>query len=82
VLEDLQLYWPKLKPNGIMAGHDYMTSDDVKAKTDQDWSVCQDGTIRPSAVKGAVNDFVASKQVQLVVTKEEWPSWITRKPAC
>lgn len=29
VNEDIQAYWPKLKPGGIMAGHDYLNADEV-----------------------------------------------------
>ena len=27
--EDIRLYWPKLRPGGIMAGHDYLTAAQV-----------------------------------------------------
>ena len=27
--EDIRLYWPKLRPGGIMAGHDYLTAGQV-----------------------------------------------------
>eukprot|EP00976_Prorocentrum_cordatum_P081698 1184517-Prorocentrum_minimum.AAC.4 len=29
VREDMEAYWPKVKCGGIMAGHDYMSADEV-----------------------------------------------------
>ena len=56
VWEDLVAYWPKLRPGGIMAGHDYVTNDFVK-RTGQDWSKNYDGTIDETGtvVKGVPN---------------------------
>ncbi len=65
-----------------MAGHDYLTSSEVKAMDPgQDWSVCMDGSIQDGAVKGAVNDFFSAKGVSVLVTyAEQWPTWVVRKP--
>ena len=32
VKDDLEAYWPLIKPGGIMAGHDYVTSEEVVTK--------------------------------------------------
>lgn len=76
VAEDIEKYWPKVKSGGIMSGHDYLTSEEVKQLTpDQDWSICYDGSIEPRAVKGAVDDFAASVNKDIFVTSDTWPSW-------
>lgn len=84
VLQDLENWWPVLKPGGIMAGHDYVTNDDGPMQSRQNWTVNFDGTVDPTgrAVKGAVDDFMMAKQLQLVVTYREprWNTWAVRKP--
>lgn len=40
--EDIVNWWPKLRKGGIIAGHDYVTQDEVGR--DQDWTVNYDGT--------------------------------------
>ena len=46
VTEDLELFWPKLRVGGIMAGHDYLTNAELQQISDgQDWSVCSDGEL-------------------------------------
>lgn len=83
VRQDIEMYWPKLREGGIMAGHDYVTAQevDVFSNGSQDWSTCGDGTKHMGAVKGAVNDFAEEHQLQVLVTyREQWPTWIIRKP--
>jgi len=76
--EDITTYWSKIKPGGIMSGHDYMSADEVHG---QDWSICYDGTINTSAVKGAVNDFATLKKLQVLVSYKEsaWHTWTLLK---
>jgi len=83
VMEDIEHYWPILKPGGIMAGHDY--NDNIEIGTRQDWGLCQDGTRNDMAVKGAVNDFFVPKGYTISVTyyrEENWMSWIVQKRLC
>jgi hypothetical protein len=64
-----------------MAGHDYMTAPEVKAISNQDWSLCMNGTRQEGAVKGAVNGFFAKLGLKVWVTAEAaWPTWYVRKP--
>ena len=52
VYEDLELYYSKLRCNGIMAGHDFHP---VRKEGGQDYSICENGktvTIRGGAVQG------------------------------
>jgi hypothetical protein len=71
VSDDINAWYAKLKVGGIMAGHDYLSQDDLLAidrKTDQDWSICQNGTINRAAVKGAVNDFASKNNIKIYTT--------------
>lgn len=57
-MDDMVTWWPKVKRGGVLAGHDYMTADEVKRATPtQDWSLNEDNTRNDGAVKGAVDDF-------------------------
>jgi len=67
IRKDIELWWPKVKPGGIFAGHDYLdgqiTSGDYGVKT-------------------AVNEFVAANGLitSLCVTGEkDYPSWWVTK---
>lgn len=61
VKEDLQIWFPKLRKGGILAGHDY-----VEGKKEAG----------DFGVKAAVDEFVAATGLRLVVSAEgDWPSW-------
>ena len=77
VMEDLENYWPKIRPNGIMAGDDFIFA--AEGDRAQDWSLCADGTTNPGAVKGAVIDFCGKrglKYYEIPASK----NWVIRKP--
>lgn len=84
VTEDLDAWWPLLRPGGIFAGHDYLSSADVPDEISDDWSVNYDGTKDPlgRAVKGAVDEFANKHSLQLTIGYQEapWSSWALRKP--
>lgn len=44
VYEDLKLFYPKLKCNGVMAGHDFHTVEEVRKVSTDDYEVCSNGT--------------------------------------
>lgn len=83
VLRDLEDWWPLLREGGIMAGHDFVTQKEGPEQTKQDWTKNYDGTIdfTGRAVYGAVVDFFAPKNKQIVQTYREmgWHSWLVRK---
>mmetsp|Transcript_34771 Transcript_34771/g.83150 ORF Transcript_34771/g.83150 Transcript_34771/m.83150 type:complete len:279 (-) Transcript_34771:82-918(-) len=83
VLQDLQLWWPKLKQGGIFAGHDYVSQDDGPSSGGQDWTLNYDGTRDETrlVVKGAVDQFAASvcRQVTVSYREKAWNSWAIRK---
>ncbi len=80
-MQDLEHYWPLLKPGGVMAGHDYNENNEVRG---QDWGICEDGTRNDRAVKGAVNDFFIPKGLTISVNYRErnFHSWLVQKPLC
>eukprot|EP00667_Euglena_gracilis_P016120 EG_transcript_16810 len=77
--EDLLNYWPKVRPGGIFAGHDfYYANNPIHGSND--WSLCQNGERHVEAVKGAVVEFAQRRGLPICVTREVWPSWLIRKP--
>jgi hypothetical protein len=47
----------------------------------QDWSLCEDGSRNPGAVKGAVMEFALQHNLKVeAIFQNEQPSWIMRKP--
>lgn len=78
-LEDIEMYWPKLKSDGIMGGHDFLYAREV---LDQDWSRCADGSVQPGAVRGAVEDFAARHGLNITVGLGDpvFKSFAMRKP--
>jgi len=83
VKEDIESYYPKLRPGGILGGHDYIDAQyamDRLGKV-EDWSKCEDGSIHPEAVRGAVDDFRKQKGgLPVYVSNEDFPSWYVQKP--
>eukprot|EP01065_Artemidia_motanka_P025723 TRINITY_DN30699_c0_g1_i1.p1 TRINITY_DN30699_c0_g1~~TRINITY_DN30699_c0_g1_i1.p1 ORF type:complete len:351 (+),score=88.67 TRINITY_DN30699_c0_g1_i1:89-1054(+) len=64
VKEDLEAWWPLLSPGGLFAGHDFFYGNDTCVKASgQDWTLQSDGTRDWRGVRGAVEEFMASKQV-------------------
>jgi hypothetical protein len=78
--EDIFLYWPKLRPGGLMAGHDFVYAGDVVGDVGGNWSICGDGSVHHGAVRGAVEEFVKEKGLALQTTKEMHATWMFRKP--
>lgn len=83
VSEDIESYWPKLRPGGIMSGHDYLTQDEMPDP--QDWSVCESGVQEPRAVRGAVDDFALKYGLTVTVTYNDpahraYQTWLVQKP--
>eukprot|EP00920_Eleutheroschizon_duboscqi_P007673 GHVT01017495.1.p1 GENE.GHVT01017495.1~~GHVT01017495.1.p1 ORF type:complete len:402 (-),score=17.59 GHVT01017495.1:196-1332(-) len=88
VRRDLDLWWPKLKPGGIMAGHDYVTQFDLLALNwplhlDPFWARTPNGTVEIDGllVKGAVDEFALHVERPVFVTHRtgQFDTWILRK---
>jgi hypothetical protein len=90
VTEDLDAYWPLLRPGGVMAGHDFITNgENLKRQQKDDWGLCMDGTRNEGAVRGAVEDFAMKHGLTISVMYAEkcereqdyiWHSWMLQKP--
>lgn len=67
VREDLQLWFPKVRPGGILAGHDFLDGDLPEGQF---------------GVKSAVESFFGGHSLPIYVTGEEkFASWIVEIPA-
>lgn len=68
VKEDIGLWYPKVRPGGVLAGHDYMNRKEIG------------GTV--FGVKQAVDEFVAREKLNVKVTVREpvYKSWMVFKP--
>merc|ERR1712098_221591 len=72
--EDLEWMWPKLKEDGIFAGHDFVDADEEPKRSGQDWCTFDDGTKCEGgkAVKAAVEDFAKKHDDrQIVIPRRE-----------
>ena len=68
VRDDLTLWYPKLRPGGLFAGHDYLDGSRPP------WG--------EFGVRSAVNEFAAGLGVRVLATAEaDWRSWYFHKPA-
>ena len=67
VLIDLVTWWPKIRPGGILAGHDYFLYQAANHRIE---------------VPTAVDEFFAHvPQVALAITNDDPPTWLARKGA-
>jgi hypothetical protein len=65
VVEDIALWWPKVRPGGILAGHDYL--DGIVRGTD-------------FGVKRAVDEFAQAQGLPVIASLEmDYPSWFIVK---
>ncbi|CAB9500531.1 expressed unknown protein [Seminavis robusta] len=82
VAEDIEHYWPTLRPGGIMAGHDFVDAQYAIDRLGpvEDWSKCEDGSHQPRAVRGAVEDFAKEHNLNIKTTQEGFPTWLIQKP--
>lgn len=83
VKEDILYYWPKLRPGGILGGHDYIDAQYAidKLGAAENWSKCEDGSIHPEAVRGAVDEFRKQQgDLEVYTSNEDFQSWYIQKP--
>ena len=70
IKQDINLWWPKLKRGGLIAGHDYLDG------------ILPQGNF---GVKKAVDQFVEQNQLKLYITKsDQFPTWyvVKNKDCC
>ena len=72
ILKDLHLWYPKIRPGGILAGHDYKDETIYWEKTN----------LRSYfGVKRAVDEFFKDRKLEVNITDEpSWKSWYVHKP--
>jgi hypothetical protein len=84
VVQDIQLWYPKVKPGGYICGHDY-----IDIQWDQDPNFAENGIdkhIYTSVYNGvfgvnpAVDQFCTKNNLDVTVTNEWFGSWFTQKP--
>ena len=74
VKQDIELWLPKVKPGGIICGHDYVKDGEIYNKADG-------SLIGLFGVQRAVKEFAALNGWNVHVTESEaWPSWFAFKP--
>ena len=68
VMDDLRAWYPKLRPGGVFAGHDYVDGD------------LPEGVF---GVRSAVDDFYGGRcdVVVYATFAERWPTWIAAPPS-
>jgi len=59
--KDIELWYPKIKQGGVLAGHDYI----------------EDGQYSEGifGVKKAVNEFIKKNKLKLFITQDAWTTW-------
>jgi Methyltransferase domain len=84
VVQDINLWYPKVKPGGYICGHDY-----IDIQWDQDPNFAENGIdkhIYTSVYNGvfgvnpAVDQFCTKNNLEVTVTNEWFGSWFTQKP--
>jgi len=70
VVEDVETWWPKLKPGGLLAGDDY--GDNGL------WAVCGNGSTIEGAVKRAIHDIQLRYTTAAFATFQD--QWLLLKP--
>ena len=69
VRRDLKAWWPKMKPGGLFAGHDYGHGSSDQKRGGAGWN--EPGTPHAGVVQ-AVDEFVASHGLRLRVSRSAW----------
>jgi hypothetical protein len=81
VKEDIELWWPKLKSGGMLAGHDYLKLDwstTPKAENGMDVHIYDAPTshyVGLFGVNPAVDEFAKNKQYEVFQTDEWYGTW-------
>lgn len=80
IVQDLRLWWQKVKPGGMFAGHDYYFARCRKNGTPEIVESEADADLDVYGVKKAVDEFAATVGATVRVTRgDPFPSWYWRK---
>ena len=80
--QDLEAYYPKLRPSGILAGTNFATTTTTPLPS---WSQCSNSTHHEgTAVQAAVEDFCHAHGLVVSVAYQDGnpqaPTWMVQKP--
>ena len=82
---DLEAWYPKVKPGGVLSGHDYWNgyrNQQTKSRRDVPNPTPQDLQKMNFGVKAAVDEFIAKHGLPKPQITKEWPpSWWLQLPA-
>lgn len=79
-LNDLRLWYPKVKRGGLISGHDYfdaLADDSFEPSSFGSWPK---ELLTSYGVKSAVTEFAKDLGVEVSVIIEDLPTWFFRKP--
>jgi hypothetical protein len=78
---DLSLWYPKVRPGGIVAGHDYYDAvADEALEPVMIYKKVLPSTLTSYGVKSAVDEFANDLGVTIHKTAEKYPTWYFLKP--
>jgi hypothetical protein len=81
IVQDLELWYPKLKSGGLFSGHDYYNAACRPNGTPNIVANEADADLAAYGVKKAVDEFAAKIGVEVqVTTRDKLPSWWWVKP--
>jgi len=83
VRKDLESWYPKLRPGGLMSGHDYFDAQadaDLEPILASSFVAASKNELTSYGVKSAVDEFAERLGVKLFVTPETFPTWLFLKP--
>jgi hypothetical protein len=82
VANDLQLWYPKIRTGGLLAGHDYFDAradENLEPIRGQQPISIPPGELTSYGVKSAVDEFVRKRELELHTTGERLPTWYVWK---
>ena len=80
VRRNLSLWYGKIRPGGLIAGHDYfnaLTNDVFEPVT---FGAFDPELLASYGVKAAVDEFATHQCLTVSTTVEKWPTWYAVKP--
>lgn len=84
VVQDISLWYPKVKPGGVICGHDYLDidwqADSHFLENGKDKHIWSDHYVGVFGVNPAVDEFCSENSLDLHVTNDWYGSWFATKP--
>jgi len=77
---DLSLWYEKVRPGGLIAGHDYFNALTNHAFEPVTFGTFDAALLTSFGVKAAVDQFAMQHHLTINTTAERWPTWYAVKP--